>query len=222
MRNGRVLVKDGASTERTVRELRLRILRGELVPGEQIRQEELACRMNLSRVPVREALSVLANEGILTHHRHQGYFVTKRTPEELAQIRLMLSLLERELTRTVSWPDNGFLDHLRALNSHMDSLAESDSWTDMVPINYEFHLAIFGCSPLNLILDEVRRLWALADPYIALDYATVERRRHTIAQHERIIKALAARNRTRLLKAVEDHQLATSKGALASLNRVRS
>lgn len=212
-RSGRALVKDGASAERILLELRKQILRGELLPGEQIRQEEIAAQLRISRVPVREALSVLASEGLLTHRRHQGYFVTKRSSEDLAQIGLMLTLLEGELTRTIEWPTDSFIAELRSLNQRMAELVDDEAWVDMVAINHEFHLRIFGLSPLQLVLDEVKRLWMLADAFIAIDYATPDRRRRTVAQHERIIKALAAHHRDRLTKSISDHRQSTDIGA---------
>ncbi|WP_329231919.1 MULTISPECIES: GntR family transcriptional regulator [Streptomyces] len=221
-RNGRALVKEGASAERTLRELRNKILLGELLPGEQIRQEEIAEQLRISRVPVREALSVLASEGLLTHRRHQGYFVTKRSREELSQIGLMLTLLEEELARTIPWPDEDFILELRLLNERMGELVPGEGWVEMVALNHEFHLRIFGLSPLNLVLDEVKRLWTLADAFIAIDYATMAHRRQTVAQHERIIKALAARSRTRLLKSINDHRSSTGIGARAAIGDQRA
>ncbi|QKZ16049.1 GntR family transcriptional regulator [Streptomyces chartreusis] len=217
--NRRTLVKEGASAERTVRELRNQILQGRLLPGEQIRQEEIAEQLQISRVPVREALSILANEGLLTHRPHQGYFVTKRSPEELAQIGLMLALLEEELARTVVWPTDAFIAELRSLNEDMARLVDTTEWADMVALNHEFHLRIFGLSPLRLVLDEVQRLWMLADAFIAIDYATREHRRATIAQHERILKALTARSRARFLKSIRDHRDSTDVGARAGMVR---
>lgn len=220
--NRRALVKEGAGAERTVRELRNQVLKGRLLPGEQIRQEEIAEQLGISRVPVREALSILASEGLLTHRPHQGYFVTKRTPDELAQIGLMLALLEDELARTIAWPTEEFIAELRSLNEDMARLVDEPEWVDMVSLNHEFHLRIFGLSPLKLVLDEVRRLWMLADAFIAIDYATRDHRKRTIAQHERILKALAARSRARLLKSVRDHRDSTDVGARAGLARRRT
>ncbi|MEU6371594.1 GntR family transcriptional regulator [Streptomyces sp. NPDC046909] len=213
----RTLVKEGASAERAVRELRNQILQGRLLPGEQIRQEEIAEQLRISRVPVREALSVLSSEGLLTHRPHQGYFVTKRSAEELAQIGLMLGLLENELARTVVWPSDEVIAELRSLNEAMERLVDQSEWVEMVDLNHEFHLRIFGLSPLRLVLDEVRRLWMLADAFIAIDYATREHRRRTVAQHERIVKALAARSRARFLKSVHDHRESTDVGARAGM-----
>lgn len=57
----------------------------------------------------------------------------------------------------------------------------------------------------------------LADAFIAIDYATRERRSQTVAQHERILKALAVRSRARLLKSIHDHRDATGVGARAGM-----
>src|SRR5689334_13511714 len=66
-----VLTRDGASVDRTVADLRGRILRGELTPGEQLRQEQLADAVGVSRIPLREALRALAVQGLLEHRPHQ-------------------------------------------------------------------------------------------------------------------------------------------------------
>src|SRR6266567_7969482 len=66
---------DARSTHRVLRELRSRILRGDLLPGEQLKQEQLAAELDVSRVPVREALMVLANQGLLTHRPNQGFVI---------------------------------------------------------------------------------------------------------------------------------------------------
>lgn len=129
----------------------------------------------------------------------------------------MLALLEEQLARTIAWPTAETITELRSLNEGMARLVDAAEWVDMVDLNHEFHLRIFGLSPLKLVLDEVRRLWMLADAFIAIDYATPEHRLRTVAQHERILKALAARSRARLLKSVHDHRDSTGVGARAGL-----
>ncbi len=58
-------------------ELRGAIVRGELKPGEKIRQEATADGLGISMIPVREALKTLATEGIVTYRPQRGYFVTE-------------------------------------------------------------------------------------------------------------------------------------------------
>src|SRR5258708_12011110 len=83
--------------EQALEHLRAMIVTGELSPGEQIRQQEMADHLGFSRVPLREALNVLADQGLLLHRPHQRYFLANPPPTELAPIRRMLPLLEDDL-----------------------------------------------------------------------------------------------------------------------------
>src|SRR5690606_4157667 len=139
---------------------------GEVLPGEHIRQQELAGELGLSRVPLREALNVLARSGLLIHRPHQGYYVAKRAPHERAQLRRMLELLEGELIETLEWPDESILQQLTDINDRMAAYSRAETWHPIIELNREFHLVIFSLSPHTLILDQVRRLWDLAAPYL--------------------------------------------------------
>jgi DNA-binding GntR family transcriptional regulator len=207
-----VLTRDGAAVDRTLADLRGQILRGELLPGEQLRQEQLAAQVGVSRIPLREALRALAVQGLLEHRPHQGYFVAKRTASELAQLHLMQGLLERELTRTIAWPAPELLDRLRAMNREMRRLADAPDWLPLLALNRTFHLTIFGLSPLRLVLQEVERLWLLAEPYQAMSLADPEVRRRTVDQHDAMIAALAEQDRAASLAALETHRASTHQG----------
>ena len=62
-------------TARAIQAIKQRILRGDLLPGEQLRQEKLAADLGISRMPLREALLILANQGLLDHGTEQGFVV---------------------------------------------------------------------------------------------------------------------------------------------------
>ena len=80
------------------------ILRRQLAPGTQIRQVELAERLGLRRSPLRQALSALEPEGLVTHEQQRGYFVTRMSADHLSQVYRMRELLETELLRTMRRP----------------------------------------------------------------------------------------------------------------------
>jgi len=207
-------VPGATATPRVLEELRRRILIGEVLPGEQLRQETLARDLNVSRVPLREALLILANQGLLTHHPNQGFVVTKRTPDELAQVHLLLGLLEDELlSRALVWPNRSTLMRLRNLNKRMTDLVDAQAWIDVVSLNHEFHQILWDMSPLKLVVDEVERVWALADAYIATSYNTSPRRAAAVAEHQAILTALENRDIDDLRAAHIAHRESTRHGA---------
>ncbi|HJP68088.1 MAG TPA: GntR family transcriptional regulator [Sphingomicrobium sp.] len=199
-------VPEYPSVDRVQQGLRMRIAYGLLLPGEQIRQEEMAEEFGVSRVPLREALTILANQGMLEHHHNRGYFVAKRLPDELHQMTIMLHLLENELLKSMDWPTKEEISQIRMLNRKMASLADKADWTDIIAMNREFHLKIFGLTRYQLILREVERLWTMNDVYIAGKLALPEARVRTVREHEQIIAALVEQDHKALIRAVDAHR----------------
>lgn len=183
--------KAPSAMEQALTRIRVMVLDGSLSPGEQIRQQEMAERLGVSRVPLREALNVLADQGLLQHRPHAGYFVYKRSPEEARQIRRMLELLETELLASIRWPSPAALDQLRNLNEEMRVVSTAHDWIGLMRLNRDFHFRIFGLSPDRLILDELQRLWALADPLIARKLGNPDAAARTTREHDAILDAIA-------------------------------
>jgi DNA-binding GntR family transcriptional regulator len=203
--------EDGA-LDLAMSKLREMIVVGTLMPGEQIRQQEVADELGVSRVPLREALNVLARQGLLVHRPHQGYFVAKRLPMELAQVRRMLQMLEDELLKSLEWPDEARLAELEELNTQMLVHAERTEWMGMLPLNRRFHFRIFELSPYNLILDQIARLWDLAEPFIANKLTLREARIRTCDEHARLIEALRRHDRAGCVQLLHDHRSSTVSG----------
>ena len=200
-------------TARAIQAIKRRILRGELLPGEQLRQEKLAAELGLSRVPLREALLVLANQGLLDHGGQQGFVVARRSRAELAQIHFLLDVLETELLRTLRWPDDATLDHLTTLNARMTALVDAPEWFEIVELNHEFHRVLWSLSTQNLISDEVQRIWPLADAYIARGYSRPQNRAVAVEYHDRIIAAITDRDVAALQQVSSAHRRSTIEGA---------
>jgi DNA-binding GntR family transcriptional regulator len=200
-------------TTRAIAAIKQRILRGELLPGEQLRQERLAAELGISRVPLREALLILANQGLLDSGTQQGFVVARRSRAEFAQIHFMLDVLESELLRTLVWPDDDTLDYLRTLNAKMAALVDVPDWFEIVELNHEFHRVLWELSSENLISSEVQRIWPLADAYIARGYSSPEHRRAAVGYHERIIAAIVDRDGRALQQISADHRRSTLEGA---------
>jgi DNA-binding GntR family transcriptional regulator len=204
------------STDRAMRIIRRRILRGELLPGERLGQQQLAADLGMSRVPLREALIVLADQGLLQQGAKTGFVVAGRSRTELDQICFLLDVLENKLLRTVAWPGDAELDRLRTFNGRMESLVNSPDWVEMVDLNHAFHSSLWRLSPLTFISDEVERIWPLADAYIARSYYIDRNRLSTIEFHDRIIDSLADRDVDALLRVSAEHRQASITGIEAT------
>jgi len=202
----------GGAVERALQRLLMMIMCGELSPGEQIRQQEMAGQFGISRVPLREALNVLAQQSLLVHRPNQGYFVAKRGPGELAQIRRMLHLLENEVMETLQWPTEGELAQLRSINACMQAIVEQEHWAELQRLNREFHNLILTLSPFQLITEEIRRLFTLADPFFGAKFQRATARELTVQEHDLIINALTLKDRSALMQAVEAHRYSNVEG----------
>jgi DNA-binding GntR family transcriptional regulator len=213
--------KKPKTVELAIQQIRGKIVSGALHPGEQIRQNEMADELGVSRMPLREALNVLAEQGLLTHRPNAGYFVAKRAPNELAQIRRILQLLETELLGSIEWPDAQCIAELRELNRQMAACVNAEDWTPLIRLNREFHLKVYSLSPSKLILAEVKRLWALADVFISTKMADTQARMRTVEEHERFIDCLQLRDMDRCQETMEAHRASTSRGLPPDIEAAR-
>ena len=92
--------RENVASHRIADTLRTAILGGSYLPGERIRQEDVAARSGASRIPVREALRMLDSEGLVTLVANSGAWVTKLTLSECVETYLIRERLEPLLLRT--------------------------------------------------------------------------------------------------------------------------
>jgi DNA-binding GntR family transcriptional regulator len=165
-----------------VREL---IITGELDPGEQLRQRDLAQRFGVSQTPVREAMRRLESEGLLICDTHRGFTVAPDVGriEENFQIRAALESLGASLAARKIDPRG--LDRLRELNDQMRALA--DDKPGYAELNREFHFTVYEYAGSPLLLSLMRLLWASlhGGPRVSRTHAESAR------QHDEILAALA-------------------------------
>ncbi|MFD1517765.1 GntR family transcriptional regulator [Pseudonocardia yunnanensis] len=158
----------GRATALVLSVLREAISTGELGPGEQIRQQIWADRTGVSRPPLREALEILANEGLLVHGLNQGYFVAKFNRDEMEQLYTMRLLLEREALKEINWPSEEQLAEFENIADGVEQHARSGRPDIAMQELAEFYLGIYELSPKKLIVEEVKRLWVLTAAYRSL------------------------------------------------------
>ncbi|HEU5159062.1 MAG TPA: GntR family transcriptional regulator [Streptosporangiaceae bacterium] len=189
-------------------EIRRAILEGTIAPGEHLRQEAIAERLEVSRFPVREALQRLVSEGTVVYDRNRGYFVAQMGAEDMRQVYLMRELLETELVTSMRPMAEADVDRLAALNDDIRKAAEAGDFYAFAEANRGFHFLLYAQSPLHLVLAEVERLWNLSEQYRALYLYRGEAQQQIIEEHERVIDAVRANDRARCARILSEHRRA--------------
>jgi len=175
-------------------ELRSLIVRGTLLPGEHLGQTQLAERFGRSKVPIREALKLLATEGFLRHDRNRGYFVSPLEIEEARQLYKLRRWLEAQLLETAQWPSAEKIAELRKQFDKVDSIDQARSFNLWAQELAKLRHAIFDLSPQKILLREATRLWTLTDRYRALMPRTPGE-----SSERKLIDAMEARDRKALI-----------------------
>jgi DNA-binding GntR family transcriptional regulator len=180
--------------------LRDAIVSGNLLPGEQIGQQMWADRAQVSRPPMREALEILANDGLIVHELHRGYFVAKLSRDELEQIYTMRRMLEREVLRSVKWPSKTQIAALRRQAEATDKAGQAGHLDDFLRELQRFQFAIYDLSPQKLIIEEVRRLWYRSAAYRALAFESLGLMPTGRLTLDQVLDALVAQDRERMME----------------------
>ena len=152
-------------TEVVLEEIRRGILTRELQPGQPLVEAELAQRLGVSKTPVREALKVLSNSGLVTFSPYKGASVCVVDAELAKSVYDVRMVLEPEaVRRTVESHDTVLLDEAGdVLKEASSAIAEKDQ-AALSLLNRRFHRALYrGCgNPLLVsILDDLKDRAAL-------------------------------------------------------------
>jgi DNA-binding GntR family transcriptional regulator len=201
---------DEASTGvvRGLQQIRRMILDGELLPGQKVHQGELAARLNMSRIPVREALSTLNSEGVLVHRPNTGFTVARFSGEDLIEIYLMRRVLEAELIRSLDL-DQLNVDELIEIDDRLSSISPSEEPDEYLRTNREFHFYFFDRSPLKLVREEVARLWYKSTFYRSIYLSEVDASLHVHDDHRHMIDAVRDGDMEELIRVANAHRADT-------------
>ena len=174
-----------------VERLREKILSGELREGEQLRQDAIATEFQISRIPVREALSHLAAEGLVTLVANRGAVVSALSPEEIMELFETRAVLECYMLRCAipRMKPEDFQraeDVLRRYEESLEKDSEVESWGRW---NWTFHSALYAPANRAKMLALVKNLNVNCDRYTRL-HLIVTRDQHRAGQaHRELLEA---------------------------------
>jgi DNA-binding GntR family transcriptional regulator len=208
-----VAIKQGTtdSTHRIVRTttvelvttaIRQRILSGDLAPGEVLRQEALADELGVSRVPIREAITRLTGEGLLTKVPHKGAYVAELSIEEVQEtFEIRLRLEPWLFSEAIPHITDAEIAKAEKLVGEMDH-ADSGVWGQL---NWRLHETLYLPARRDITLQMLRGLHDRSDRYFRFQVVQVPIREQSHEEHMSLIDACRKRDAKLGAKLLEQH-----------------
>jgi DNA-binding GntR family transcriptional regulator len=193
-----------AATER----LRSMIVENELAPGQRVPERQLCEMLGISRTPLREALKVLAAEGLVDLLPNRGSVVTPLTIEDLDGTIEVMAPLERLCGALVAQrATDAEIDEIRALHFEMLACHARGHLPEYFRLNQVIHATIVTATG-NLVLANVwRGLNGRIRRYRYMVNLARDRWDQAVEEHRDILKALEERDSERLGDLMEGHLL---------------
>jgi DNA-binding GntR family transcriptional regulator len=190
-------------------ELERRIISGEIEAGAKLNEVEVASALGVSRGPVREAFSALAQAGLVRVEKNRGVFVRQVSLEEaneFYEVRAALEgLIGKLAARRIAIDE---IEQLRAVVRRMHVTQKSRRADEYFVLNVEFHDLLARAARNNALLAHYRGVVNQLDLYRR---ATISRGVENIPQstqeHEAIVDAVAARDEQRAEALLTEHVL---------------
>jgi DNA-binding GntR family transcriptional regulator len=184
------------ATQRIADHLRNAILGGSLGPGARVGQEDIAQQLGASRLPVREALQILAAEGLIENEPNKGARVPRLSMREVGVMYRMREQLEPlALTESLPGLDDSDLYELARIQDEIESGTGVDDFLDL---DRQFHLLTYSGCRIEQLNATVHRLWNSTQhhrrAYVRL--SGPGRMWAVNAEHRLILDAVARRDET--------------------------
>ena len=190
--------------EEVAEQLRQRIFRRELQPGSWIDELKIAEEFGISRTPLREALKVLAAEGLVTMKVRRGAYVTEMSEKDLRDVYHLLSLLESDAAGVVAeraTPEQQ--QTLKELHAELEgAVADREKF---FAVNERFHMLVLEMADnrwRSQMVADLRKVMKLNRHNSLFKQGRIE---DSLAEHRAILEAMLARDAAGTMQAMQTH-----------------
>jgi DNA-binding GntR family transcriptional regulator len=192
--------------EEAVDRLRDLIVQGDLAPGQRLNERLLSEKLAISRTPLREAIKLLATEGLVELLPNRGAVVAAMDTARLAEALQVMGALEGlagELACRKSTPEQ--IAEIRGLHDEMLSMHARGDLAGYFRHNQAIHLKIVEASGNPVLANTYRQLNVNVRRARYMANLSKERWDAAVREHEEILRALAARDVAKLKRLLRDH-----------------
>jgi len=190
--------------EEVAEQLRQRIFRRELEPGCWIDELKIAEEFGISRTPLREALKVLAAEGLVTMKVRRGAYVTEMSEKDLRDVYHLLSLLESDAAGVVARQASASqLERLQELHTQLEQAVHDRE--RFFALNEQFHMLVLDLADnrwRGQVVADLRKVMKLNRHNSLFKQGRME---DSLREHRTILTAIMARDASAATQAMQTH-----------------
>ena len=192
--------------EEVADQLRVRIFAHELAPGTWIDEQTLAKEFGISRTPLREAIKVLAAEGLITMKLRRGAYVTEVNRGDLEQIFTILSLLEGQAAKEAATKaQEKDLNELDDMHLRLEKAAADRNLEQFFEVNVRFHERVIAIANNPWLTDVIADLRKVLKLQRKDTLSRTGRLQSSLSEHREILKALLKRDPIAAEQAMRTH-----------------
>lgn len=197
-------------SETLVKSIRTMIFSGELRPGERLIEERLAQRFGVSRPPLREAMRVLEQSGIITSSHRRGFIVTPISGDDVREIYELRFVLERAAAElSVPLRDPRRLQPVRDALDRMRQEAAQNDRDIMLEANSAFHSALVALPGNSRIIAAYATILEQLEMCMAINLKFRQELhkdpQDVVRRHEHLLALIEAGDRDALVDAIANH-----------------
>lgn len=186
--------------------LREMIVRGDLTPGTKVPEKDLCSVFNVSRTPLREALKVLAAEGLVVLEPNRGAWVSKITVEDLEEVFPVMGALE-SLSGELACQNitDAEIAEIRSVHDVMRRAYDARDMEGYFAANRQIHELILNAARNETLTSQYHSLATRVSRARYVAKMTEERWERAMAEHEDILQSLSSRDAVALSAVLKRH-----------------
>lgn len=214
--DGQYLGQPRTLADAALQKLRAAIISRELEPGSSLRLRELVERLDMSSVPIREALRYLEHSGLVERRPHRGAMVAPVSVADLEETYAIRVELETMAVRMAA--ERMTAHRARELEELLEQYVQAFEAREPQAreLHRELHMAVYSCSESKWLLRLIPMLWDNSERYQRLSLP-VRDRRETLEEHRAVIAACIKGDPDATAAALREHLTRTIDAAMAAL-----
>lgn len=186
--------------------------------GDKLVIRQLSQELNMSEIPIREAIKRLESEGYLNHDANKSVTICELSKEELNEFFQIKGVLEGYASRlSIDYLSEEDIKEIEDINNAMKKAIEDGEINEIPALNQQFHMRIYRNIPNKELVSMITNLWNKWAITKRVFITSPERATHSVEEHDEIIKLLKNREYDEIETYTREHKFKSGRKMVESL-----